>query len=62
METSPRAPERRLPAAVLELQRESAFVQIIVAAVLVLSIMALVYAMSVDTALVSEVPAPGASL
>ena len=62
METSPREPERRLPAAVLELHRESAFVQIIVAAVLVLSIMALVYAMSVDAALVSEVPAPGASL
>jgi hypothetical protein len=47
MEGSPRAPERRFPQAVRELQDDAVRVEFAVALALVLSIAALVYAMTV---------------
>jgi hypothetical protein len=49
MERPPRAPERRLPRAVRELRHDAIFVEFAVALALVISIVALVYAMTVDT-------------
>jgi hypothetical protein len=48
MERPSRAPERRLPQAVLELQQNAIFVEFAVALTLMFSIVALIYAMTVD--------------
>ena len=49
MERPSRAPERRFPQAVRELQHDAVFVDFAVALALVLSIVALIYAMTADT-------------
>ena len=50
MKRPSRAPERRVPRAVLQLQQDAVFVELAVAVTLALSIFALVYALSaVDT-------------
>jgi hypothetical protein len=49
MERPSFAPERRLPKAVRELQHDAVCVELGVALALVLSIVALIYAMTVDT-------------
>jgi hypothetical protein len=50
MERPSRAPERRFPQAVRELQHDAVCDEFAVALALVLSIVALIYAMTVDTA------------
>jgi hypothetical protein len=50
MERPSRAPERRFPQAVRELQHDAVYVEFAVALALVMSIVALIYAMTVDTA------------
>jgi hypothetical protein len=49
MERPSRAPERRFPQAVRELRHEAVYVDFAVALALVLSIVALIYAMTADT-------------
>ena len=49
MERPSRAPERRFPQAVRELQHDAVCVDFAVVLALVLSIVALIYAMTVDT-------------
>lgn len=49
MERPSRAPERRFPRAVRELQHDAICVDFAVALALVFSIVALIYAMTVDT-------------
>jgi hypothetical protein len=48
MKRPSRAPERRVPQAVLELQQDAIFVELAVALSLVSSIVALIYAMTID--------------